>query len=88
MYHSGGTCWLHPGGRHVAELIERIMHGFEDTFQPVQRADRRQDMRGIGPLRAPRLDPPPRFAGGQEGIEEPLAGLMGPASGRENRATA
>jgi hypothetical protein len=53
------------------------MHGFQDTFQPVQRADRRQDMGGIGPLRAPCLDPPSRFAGGQEGIEEPLASCMG-----------
>ena len=34
-------------------------------------------MGGIGPLRAPRLDPAPRFAGGQEGIEQPLGGLMG-----------
>jgi len=42
----------------------------------VQIADRRQDMRGIGPLGAPRLDPPPRFAGSQEGIEDPLAGIM------------
>jgi hypothetical protein len=33
-------------------------------------------MRGIGSLRAPCLEPPPCFAGGQEGIEEPLAGLM------------
>ena len=53
------------------------MHGFQDTLQAVQRADRRQDVRGIGPLRATRLDPAPRFAGGQEGVEEPLAGLMG-----------
>jgi hypothetical protein len=42
----------------------------------VQRADRRQNRRGISPLRAPCLDPPPRVASGQEGIEEPLAGLM------------
>ena len=53
------------------------MHGFQDTLQPVQGADRRQDVRGIGPLRAPRLQPPPRFAGGQKGIEEPLARLTG-----------
>ena len=53
------------------------MHGFQDTFQAVQRADRRQDMGGIGPLGAPGFDPAPRFAGGQEGIEQPLAGLMG-----------
>jgi hypothetical protein len=46
-------------------------------LEPVQRADRRQDVRGIGPLRAPRLDPPPRVAGSQEGIKEPLARLMG-----------
>ena len=58
-------------------LLERMMHGFQDTFQTVERADRCQDMRGIGPLLAPRLDPPPRFAGGQESIEEPLARIMG-----------
>jgi len=34
-------------------------------------------MGGIGPLRAPCLDPPSRFAGGQEGVEEPLTSLMG-----------
>ena len=32
---------LHPGLRRT-ELIERIMHGFQDTFQPVERANRRQ----------------------------------------------
>ena len=53
------------------------MHGFQDTFQAVEGADRRQDMGRIGPLGAPGLDPAPRFAGGQEGIEEPLGGLMG-----------
>ena len=60
------------------------MHGFQDTFQTVQRADRRQDMRGIGPLRAPRLDPAPGFAGGQEGIQEPLAGFMGEQAARKS----
>jgi hypothetical protein len=34
-------------------------------------------MRGIGSLRPTCLHPPSRFAGGQEGIEEPLAGLVG-----------
>ena len=53
------------------------MHGFQDTFHTVECADRRQDMGGIGPLGAPGLDPATRFAGGQERIEEPLAGLMG-----------
>jgi hypothetical protein len=33
-------------------------------------------MGGIGPLGAARFDPAARFAGGQERIEEPLAGLM------------
>jgi hypothetical protein len=54
-----------------------MMHSFQHTFQTVERADRRQDMGGIGPLRTPCFDPPPRVAGGQEGIEEPLARLMG-----------
>jgi hypothetical protein len=52
------------------------MHGFQDTFQPVQRANGRQDVGGIGPLHATRLYPPLRFAGREESIEEPLAGLM------------
>jgi hypothetical protein len=68
---------LHPGGLRCTELIERIMHGFQDTLQAVQGADRRQDVSRIGPLRTPCFDPAPYFAGGQEGIEEPLARLMG-----------
>jgi hypothetical protein len=39
-------------------------------------ADGCQDMGGIGPLGTPRFDPAARFAGGQEGIKQPLAGLM------------
>ena len=74
----------HPGGRHVAELIERIMHGFEDTCQPVPRANRRQDMRGIGALRAPRLHPPPRVAGGQEGVEAPWPALWSSTRPRQS----
>ena len=38
--------------------------------------DGRQDMGGIGPLGPPCFDPAARFAGGQERIEKPLAGLM------------
>jgi hypothetical protein len=53
------------------------MHGFQDAFQAMQRADRRQDMRGIGPLTPPPLEPSARFAGGQEGIKEAVASLMG-----------
>jgi hypothetical protein len=68
---------LHPSGSRVAELVEGPMHGLQDIFQPVQGADRRQDVIGIGPLGPTRLHPPPRFAGGQKGIEEPLASLMG-----------
>jgi hypothetical protein len=55
---------LHPGGSHVVELIEGPMHGFEDTAQPVECADGRQDMCGISPLRAMCLYPTPCFAGG------------------------
>src|SRR5437016_6217178 len=54
---------LYPGGRHVAALVEDPLHGFQDALRAVQRADRRQDMGGIGPLRAPCLDPPSRVAG-------------------------
>jgi hypothetical protein len=53
------------------------MHGFQDTLQAVQGADRRQDMRGIGPLCATGSDPAPRFAGGQKRVEQALTSLMG-----------
>jgi hypothetical protein len=68
---------VNSGGRHVAKLIERIMQGLEDAFHPAQGADRRQDMRGIGPLRASCLEPAPGFAGAQEGVQKALGGLMG-----------
>ena len=44
----------------------------------MERVDRHEDMRGIGPLGAARLDPAPDFAGGEEGIQQPLDGVMGP----------
>jgi hypothetical protein len=68
---------LHPGGRHTAQLVQRPMYGFQDTFSTVPPADRCPDRGGIGPWRASCLDPPPRVTGGQEGREEPLAGLLG-----------
>ena len=52
------------------------MHGFQDTFQPVQRADGRQHMRGIRPLGTTGFDPAARFAGGQERIARRLGGVM------------
>ena len=73
----GWYLWLYPGGSHMAQLVQCPMHGLEDTFPTVPRAGRRQDMGGIGSLRAPCLEPPRRFAGGQEGVEAPLAGRMG-----------
>ena len=68
---------LHPGGSHITELIQGPRPGFEDAFYAVQCADRRQDMGGSGALRTTRLDPAPCVAGGQEGLEAPLARLMG-----------
>ena len=38
---------------------------------------RQQRPHGPDHAGATRLDPPPRFPGGQEGVEESLAGLMG-----------
>jgi hypothetical protein len=79
---------LAPGGSHSAARVEHLMQGFQETCQPVARADRRQAMRGSGPVRAPRLDPAAGFAGGQEGTR----GTVGPPHGRvsvaENRAPA
>jgi hypothetical protein len=37
----------------------------------------REHVRRIRPLSAPRLDPAAGFAGREEGIEEPLGGVMG-----------
>jgi hypothetical protein len=76
IYHFQRHVLLDPGGSHVAELVERPMHRFAHTFQTVQRADGRQDMRGVGALRATRHDPPPRFAGGQKRVEQALSRLM------------
>jgi hypothetical protein len=52
------------------------MHGFQDTFQPVEGADGCQNMRGIRPLGATGFDPAARFAGGQKRIQETLGGVM------------
>ena len=68
---------LYPGGVGGAELVERIMQGFQHTFYTMQCTDRDQDMRGIGPLGASCFAPAARFAGRQEGIEEPWASFMG-----------
>ena len=79
---------LHPGWRHIAQLVQRPRPGLQDTFQPVQRGDRCQDMRGIGPLRATRLYPVLRVAGGEEGLKEPLAGVMGEQAVAKIRSSA
>ena len=48
-----------------------------DAFQVVETTDRRQDMGGVGPLGPAWLDPSVGFTGCQEGVQEPLSGLMG-----------
>ena len=78
----GNLCYLPLSAgedplRAVAELVERSMHGFQHTFQAMERTDGSQDMGRIGPLGATGFAPAPCFAGRQEGIEESLAGLMG-----------
>jgi hypothetical protein len=77
VYQSSGTVLLHPGGVGGAELVKRIVHGFQHTFHTMEGADGCQDMGGIGSLGPPGFDPAARFAGGQERVEAPLAGLMG-----------
>jgi hypothetical protein len=68
---------LGPSGRRRTELIERIVHRFQDALQAVQGADRRQDVGRIGPLGAPSFEPAPRFAGGQKRVEQALSRRMG-----------
>jgi len=66
-----------PRGVDLAELVEGVPEGFLDTFQGVETTDRRQDMGGVGPWGPAWLDPSVGFTGGQEGVQEPLSGLMG-----------
>ena len=72
---------LHPGGRHIAQWGP--VHGLQDTFQWVQRADGRQNVGGIDASRAPAPHPAARVAGREEGIEE-TGRRHGQASGSEN----
>lgn len=67
----------YPVGVALAELVQGITHRFLHTFQVIQPTDRGHDIGGIGPLGATRFDPPTAFAGGEEGIEQPLDGFMG-----------
>jgi hypothetical protein len=67
----------HPLRVGLAELIESQPQGFQHVFKAVERTNGRQHMRRIGPLGAACLDPSPRFARSQEGVQEPLGGVMG-----------
>ena len=67
---------MHPGRIGGTELIQSRPHGFENPFEAVQRPDGRKHVRGIGPLRAPRLEPAAGFTDLQKGIEQPLGTVM------------
>jgi hypothetical protein len=66
----------HPGRISRTELIKRHPQRLEDSFEPVEGAHGREDVRRIGPLGPPRLDPSPRFADSEKCIEETLGGVM------------
>ena len=67
---------LHPGRGGGAELVERLLQGFQHTLHTMEGTDGGQDRGGIGPLGAPGFEPAARFAGGQKRIEKALASLM------------
>ena len=66
----------HPGCIGRTELIQRCPQHFQDPFEPVEGTNGREHVRGIGALRAPRLEPPAGFSDRQEGIEQPLGAVM------------
>jgi hypothetical protein len=72
-----GHMLLDPDGRRLPELIGGVTHGFQHAFEAVERADRRQDVGGIRPLGASRLEPAPGLAGAPKGGQKPLGGRMG-----------
>jgi hypothetical protein len=68
---------LHPGGVRRPELLAGVRPGVQPAFAAVERADRRQDVGGIRPLGASRLEPAPGLAGAPQGGQKPLGGRMG-----------
>lgn len=64
----------HPFGCKRGQTIEDQAHRFQHTFEPIEGTDRRQDMRGIRPLRAARFDEAAGVAGQQERIKQALTG--------------
>ena len=72
-----GDLWPPPGRISRTKLLESRMPCVEDPFEPVAGPNGREPMGRIRPLGAARLDPAPGFAGGAEGSQEPLGGVMG-----------
>jgi hypothetical protein len=64
-----------PVGGSDGERVERVAHRLADHLEPVERADLREHVRGVGALPAARLQQPPSAAPVQEPVEQEPFGL-------------
>ena len=67
---------LEPVGRHGGERVQRVPQGLPDQLEPVEHLDRRQHMRRIGALPAPRLDQPRLLERRQQRLEQQRLGTL------------
>jgi hypothetical protein len=65
---------LEPVRCHCGQRVERGAEGFRDEFEPVEDADRREDVCRVGALLAPGCQQPQRLATLQQLLEEQLFG--------------
>ena len=74
---------LQPVGRHHGQVVQGGPHRLADPLEPIEHADRGQDMGRVGALPAPLADQAEFAASFQEGVEELLFGLAVDQAGAE-----
>ena len=74
---------MQPVGRHHGHFVQGGPHRLADPLEPIEHADRGQDMGRVGALPAPRSDQPEFAASVQEGVQELLFGLARDQAGAE-----
>ena len=72
-----GPMRLDPGGRRLTALIEGVTAGCQHACEAVERVARGQDVGGMRPLGARRVDPAAALTGAPAGIQQALGGCMG-----------
>ena len=74
---------MQPVGRHHGQVVQGGPHRLADPLQPIEHADRGQDMGRVGALPAPLADQAEFPASFQEGVQELLFGLAVDQAGAE-----